>query len=99
MQCLFSAAMCLGIASILHRVVGFAASNDPQTEIARGSLAIPDSWVRMPGVPAITWHRQGRGATVSKGQDQIEESPNYILFPMAVGALFLAFLVVGALLG
>jgi len=41
----------------------------------------------------------GQGATVSKGQDQIEESQNYILFPMAVGALFLAFLVVGALLG
>ncbi len=50
-------------------------------------------------MPAITRHRQGRGATVSEGQDQIKESPNYILFPMAVGALFLAFLVVGALLG
>jgi len=36
---------------------------------------------------------------VSKSQDQIEESQNYILFPMAVGVLFLAFLVVGALLG
>ena len=41
----------------------------------------------------------GQGATVSKSQDQIEESQNYILFPMAVGVLFLAFLVVGALLG
>jgi len=36
---------------------------------------------------------------VSKGQHQIEESPNYVLFPMAVGVLFLAFLVVGALFG
>jgi hypothetical protein len=36
---------------------------------------------------------------VSNGRDQIEESPNYILFPMAVGVLFLAFLVAGALLG
>jgi hypothetical protein len=53
----------------------------------------------MPGVLAKTQHRQGRGATVSKGQGQIEESPNYILFPMAVGVLFLAFLVAGALLG
>ncbi len=53
----------------------------------------------MPGVLATMEHRQGRGATVSNGQDQIEESPNYILFPMAVGVLFLAFLVVGALLG
>jgi hypothetical protein len=63
-------------------------------------LAILDFWVRMPTVPAITGHRQGRGGTtVSNGRDQIEESPNFILFPMAVGALFLAFLVVGALLG
>lgn len=90
--------MCLEIASIFHRAVGFAPSNDPQTEIARESLAIPDSWVTMPAVPAITRHRQGRGATVSKGQD-IEESPNYVLFPMAVGVLFLAFLVAGALFG
>ncbi len=90
--------MCLAIASIVHRADRFAPSNDPQTEIVRDGLAIPDSWVRMPSVPAITRHRQGRGATVSKGQD-IEESQNYILFPMAVGALFLAFLVVGALLG
>ncbi|MDX2435977.1 MAG: hypothetical protein QNL88_02900 [Acidobacteriota bacterium] len=44
-------------------------------------------------------HRNGKGAIVGKGQDRIEESSNYILFPMAVGALFLAFLVVGALLG
>jgi hypothetical protein len=61
-------------------------------------LAIPDFWVTMPAVLAISRHRQGRGATVNKGRE-IEESPNYILFPMAVGALFLAFLVVGALLG
>jgi hypothetical protein len=53
----------------------------------------------MPAGSAITRHRQGRGATVSNGRDQIEESPNYILFPMAVGVLFLAFLVAGALLG
>ncbi len=90
--------MCLEIASIVHRAVGFGPSNGPQTEIARDGLAIPDSWVTMPTVPAITRHRQGRGATVSKGRD-IEESANYVLFPMAVGALFLAFLVVGALLG
>jgi len=50
-------------------------------------------------VPAVTRYRQGRGATVNKGQDRIEESSNYVLFPMAVGVLFLAFLVVGALLG
>jgi len=53
----------------------------------------------MPDVLAIARHRLGRGATVNKGQDQIGESPNFILFPMAVGALFLAFLVAGALLG
>lgn len=44
-------------------------------------------------------HRNGMGAKVGKGQHRIENSPNYVLFPMAVGALFLAFLVVGALLG
>jgi hypothetical protein len=38
-------------------------------------------------------------AKVSKGRDRTENSPNYVLFPVAVGALFLAFLVVGALLG
>jgi len=36
---------------------------------------------------------------VNKGQEQLEEAPNYVLFPVAVGALFLAFLVAGALLG
>jgi len=46
--------MCPENASIFHRAVGFSPSNDPQTEIAREGLAIPDSWVTMPAVLAIT---------------------------------------------
>ena len=36
---------------------------------------------------------------MSESRDRANESPNYVLFPVAVGALFLAFLVAGALLG
>ncbi len=36
---------------------------------------------------------------MNESQDRMGESPNFILFPMAVGILFLAFLVAGALLG
>lgn len=53
----------------------------------------------MPSGLAVSQRAIGKGATVGDSQDRLSESPNYILFPMAVGALFLAFLVAGALLG
>ena len=65
----------------------------------RQSLAIPDFRATMPDGSAVPQLRQDRGATVGENQERLNESPNYIVFPMAVGALFLAFLVAGALLG
>lgn len=65
----------------------------------RQSLAIPDFRATMPDGIAVPQLRQGREATVGENQERLNESPNYIFFPMAVGALFLAFLVAGALLG
>ena len=53
----------------------------------------------MPDGSAVPQLRQGRGAPVGDNQERTNESPNYVIFPVAVGALFLAFLVAGALLG
>ena len=36
---------------------------------------------------------------MNENQDRLGESSNYVLFPMAVGVVFLAILVAGALLG
>jgi hypothetical protein len=41
----------------------------------------------------------GQEAAVKDSQERVHEPSNYILFPVAVGALFLVFLVAGALLG
>ena len=41
----------------------------------------------------------GWGASMHEIENQTGESPNFILLPMAVGAIFLAVLVAGALLG
>jgi hypothetical protein len=75
------------------------ASNQSQAGVVMSGLAFPDSWVTMPDGFARNSIRSAGEAKVDKGQDRLGESPNYVLFPMAVGALFLAFLVVGALLG
>lgn len=49
--------------------------------------------------PAAPIRRTGRGASMREIDHQTDESPNFILLPMAVGALFLIVLVAGALLG
>ena len=36
---------------------------------------------------------------MNDSQERAQEPSNYVLFPVAVGALFLVFLVAGALLG
>ncbi len=48
---------------------------------------------------AAPLRRAGRGASMREIDHQTDESPNFILLPMAVGALFLIVLVAGALLG
>ena len=57
-------------------------------------LSIPDSRATGQATPV-----SGKGAAVKDSQERVHEPSNYILFPMAVGALFLVFLVAGALLG
>jgi hypothetical protein len=41
----------------------------------------------------------GRGRQMNETESRTSESSNHVLFPMAVGVLFLAMLVAGALLG
>jgi len=41
----------------------------------------------------------GKGRTMNETESRTSESSNHVLFPMAVGVLFLAMLVAGALLG
>lgn len=45
------------------------------------------------------FRKAGQGASMPEIDHQTDESPNFILLPMAVGALFLIVLVAGALLG
>ena len=82
----------LGIASNVHGLVRFRDSNGDQPEV--DTLSSPDSRVTMPAASV-----NGKGAPVKNSQDRVQEASNYILFPVAVGALFLVFLVAGALLG
>lgn len=42
---------------------------------------------------------EAKGRTMNETKSQASESSNHVLFPMAVGVLFLAMLVAGALLG
>jgi hypothetical protein len=41
----------------------------------------------------------GRGRKMNETETRTSESSNHVLFPMAVGVLFLVMLVAGALLG
>jgi len=96
--CLILATICLEIALFAHRVTRITGCYGIESESASAFWLLADSGLTCCAGPEFS--QPTGGEKVNEIENRPEEtSNNQILFPMAVGVLFLAVLVAGALLG
>jgi len=91
--------MCLEVTLIAHRVTRITGCHGVDRESAAAYWLVTDSGLRCSTRTGFSRAELGGGKVHEIETGTKDSSNNQILFPMAVGVLFLVVLVAGALLG